>query len=92
MPGIGTFRERPSAEIGWMGTTRRSLINVVTWTSDPELGAWLQGCRLDACSQTLGDGPPSEDQLKILAKIGEHIPAAIANLGKLLADVPDDVV
>ena len=82
----------PSSEIGWLRTTQRNLMNVVTWTRDPELGAWLQGSRLDVFSQTLGEGPPSADQLEILAKIGEYTPAAITNLAKLLADVPDDVM
>ncbi len=81
----------PNSEIGWLRTTLMNMTNTAKWNSDPELAAWLQGSRLDIFSQKFFDGPPSDDQLKIFGKIGEHTPVAITNLAKLLADVPDDV-
>ena len=83
----------PSTPIGWLRITRQDLINTARRNADTDLVAWLNNSRLDAYGAAGRiEGTPSEAQLKILSRIGEHIGAAISNLGKLLAHVPDDQI
>ena len=79
----------PNSDVDWLRTTLANTVNIARWRSDPGLGSWLQGSRLDAFKVGL-DGPPDETQLGVLGKIGEHTPGAITNLQRLLADVADD--
>ena len=80
----------PNSDLDWLPMTLANTINVARWNSDPGLGAWLRGSRLDAYSQASLGGEPNADQLEILRKIGENTPPAITNLERLLADVADD--
>jgi hypothetical protein len=76
----------PDSDLEWLPVTLANAINTARWNSDPALGAWLRGCRLDAYSQVLPGGDPSADQLDIIRRIGEYTPAAITNLQRLLAN------
>ena len=77
----------PDSDIDWLHLTLANAINTARWNSDSDLGAWLRGSRLDAYSQATPGGDPNPDQLEILRKIGQHVPGAITNLQRLLADV-----
>ncbi len=79
----------PDSDIDWARTTLANRVNTARWSTDPELSAWLRSSRLDAPSRGL-NGPPDEAQLKVLGNIGEHAPAAITNLQRLLADITED--
>ena len=80
----------PDSDVDWLPMTLANAINIAHWNSDSDLRAWLVDSRLDAYSQASLGGDPNADQLEILRKIGEHLPGAITNLERLLADVADD--
>ncbi len=80
----------PNSDIDWLRTTLDNALNTARWNSDPDLGAWLRGSRLDAYSRAGVGGDPNADQREVLRKIGEHAPGAITNLQRLLADVDGD--
>ena len=78
----------PTTDVDWLRVTLTNSVNAARWNTDPKLMAWLQGARLDVFSAALPDGPPNADQIKLIARIGEHTPGAIKNLSKLLAEFP----
>lgn len=77
----------PNSDIDWLRTTLDNALNTARWNSDPALGAWLRGSRLDAYSRAGAGGDPNADQLHVLGKIGEHAAAATTNLQRLLAEI-----
>ncbi|MCH8950150.1 MAG: hypothetical protein IIB87_07220 [Chloroflexi bacterium] len=80
----------PNSDIDWLRTTLDNALNTARWNSDPDLGAWLRGSRLDAYSSVGVGGDLNADHLEVLRKIGEHTPGAITNLQRLLAGVDGD--
>jgi hypothetical protein len=83
----------PDTHIGWLRVTLQDLINTGRRSQDPNLVAWQNSSRLDAYSAAgQFEGEPAEDQMKMLARIVQQAEGAIANLEKLLEDVPDDLI
>ena len=83
----------PDTHIGWLRVKLQDLINTGRRSQDPNLVAWQNSSRLDAYSAAgQFEGEPAEDQMKILAHIGQQAEGAIANLEKLLEDLPDDLI
>ena len=85
-----TVLTHPDSDVDWLRTTLANTLNMARWRSDPGLGPWLAGARLDAFSSNDSDGEPDPARLEVLGRIVKHIPGAITNLQRLLADVADD--
>ncbi|MEX0786508.1 MAG: hypothetical protein WD939_07725 [Dehalococcoidia bacterium] len=77
----------PNSDIDWLRITRTNAINSARWNSDPDLGAWLRGSRLDAYSQVAVGVEMTEAVQAVFRKIGEHTPNAITNLERLLEGI-----
>ncbi len=72
-----TVVPHPDTAIDWLRTTLGSMLNLVSWRSDPDLAEWLKNARLDGFSQP---GPPSAAALAVEAAAAEFGLAAITKL------------
>jgi len=80
----------PDSDIDWLRTALANTLNIVRWRSDSALNSWLGGSRLDINSSFGSEGDLDPAQLEVLGRLVKHIPGAITNLQRLLADVADD--
>ena len=77
----------PDSEIDWLRTTLANSRNQFRWNQDAGLRRWLSGARLDGFSRTFVVGDTaSAEQRAVLRSIIENLPAAVANLERLLTE------
>lgn len=75
----------PDTELDWLRTTLANAINTARWGRDPKLTGWIAKSRLNI--DTGLRGAPTQEQMSILGKAGQHGPSAIENLQRLLAGI-----
>ncbi len=87
-----TVVPHPNTDIDFLRTTLANNLNQIRWAQDPALTAWLAGARLDVFSRIGGESAAADPASQAtLAKFGEVLMGAIANLQKLLANVDEAV-
>ncbi len=78
----------PNHDTDWLLGTAAQMQNQYRWSQEPGLRDWLVENRLDGFTALV---QPSEDataeQMQILGKMKETVPAAVANLPKLIGEV-----
>ena len=75
----------PDSDLDWMPTMLADAVNSARWASDASLQAWLRASRLDAYTSFEFDGPPTEQQIATLTRIGKYAPLATQNLPRLMS-------
>jgi len=78
----------PNHDTDWLVGASAQMQNQYRWSQEPGLREWLVENRLDgftALTQTSDETPP--EQLQLLVKMKEAVPAAVANLPKLMGEV-----
>lgn len=77
----------PDTDLDWLPMTLVNAINTARWSADAALAAWMRASRLDVYTKVGPDGPPTEQQIAILQKLGAHREGAIANLTRLIEEI-----
>jgi len=76
----------PNTDLDFLRTTLANNLNAARWAQDAELTEWLAGARLDVFSRVRPATLDPKGQAMV-ARFGQSMPGAIANLQKLLSEI-----
>jgi len=82
-----TVIPHPDTDIDWLRTTHVNTRNILRWSIDPGMTPWLANARLNSIKVAV-DGAPTPEQTAIAGKAIQHMTGAIANLRRLIDDIP----
>lgn len=74
----------PTHAVDWIAGTLATQRAQAAWSKEPDLKAWLEGCRLNA-SRGIRAHVGDARMRSALTRLGVHLEPALANLGRLAA-------
>ena len=78
----------PNHAADWLVANAAQMQNQFRWSQEPGLRQWLINNRLDGFTQlTVVDDDTPPEHLALLAQLKEAVPAAAANLPRLMAEL-----